>query len=138
MIAFDVPGEPQGKGRARIVKIGGHARMATPAKTVAYEGLIAHAAGQAMAGAPLMTGPVLLSVQMFFSVPTSWSAKKRQQALDGDISPTKKPDSDNVIKAICDGLNGVVWVDDVQVVGGWWIKSYSTRPGLRVEVRQAS
>ena len=47
-VAFTVPGEPQGKGRARVGTIGGHARMFTPAKTVAYEGLIAHAAAQAM------------------------------------------------------------------------------------------
>ena len=43
-VAFVVPGEPQGKGRARVGKINGHARMFTPAKTVAYEGLIALAA----------------------------------------------------------------------------------------------
>ena len=49
MIAFTVPGAPQGKGRAKIVKIGGFSRMATPAKTVAYEGLVAHAAALAMA-----------------------------------------------------------------------------------------
>ncbi len=50
-VSFTVPGEPQGKGRAKIVKVGGFSRMATPQKTVAYEGLIAHAAHQAMAGA---------------------------------------------------------------------------------------
>ena len=51
MIAFTIPGEPQGKGRPRVGRIAGHASMFTPAKTAAYEGLIAHAAQQAMAGA---------------------------------------------------------------------------------------
>jgi Holliday junction resolvase RusA-like endonuclease len=134
MISFEVPGEPQGKGRAKIVKIGGFSRMATPAKTVSYEGLIAHAAAQVMAGAPPLTGPVWLSVEMYFGVPASWSKKKREQALLSLIKPTKKPDADNVIKAVCDGLNGVVWVDDVQVVSGSWKKRYSDRPRVSVAV----
>lgn len=136
MIQFEVPGEPQGKGRARIVKIGGFSRMATPAATVAYEGLIAHAAAQVMAGAPPLTGPVWLNVEMHFGVPASWSKKKRDQALEGLIKPTKKPDSDNVIKAVCDGLNGVAWVDDVQVVAGHWKKVYSDRPRVSVAVME--
>ena len=60
MIVFIVPGQPQGKGRPKIVKIGGFSRMATPQKTVFYENLVAHAAGKAMAVAkrPLMEGPL--------------------------------------------------------------------------------
>ena len=49
-IVFTVPGEPQGKGRPRIGRVGQHARMFTPAKTVAYEGLVALAAQEAMQG----------------------------------------------------------------------------------------
>lgn len=41
MIEFVVPGSPQGKGRPRIGRVAGHARMFTPPKTVAYEGSIA-------------------------------------------------------------------------------------------------
>ena len=67
-------------------------------------------------------------------MPASWSAKKRTQALAGDIRPAKKPDSDNVIKAVCDGMNGVVWRDDVQAVEGSWRKVYGETPGLMVRV----
>lgn len=28
---------------------------------------------------------------------------------------TKKPDADNVLKAVLDALNGLAWVDDAQV-----------------------
>lgn len=133
-VAFVVPGEPQGKGRARVGTIGGHARMFTPAKTVAYEGLIAHAAQLAMRGAPPIDGDCRLEVDIVCSVPASWSNRKRTQALAGDIRPAKKPDSDNVIKAVCDGVNGVVWRDDVQAVEGSWRKVYGETPGLRVRV----
>lgn len=133
-IAFVVPGEPQGKGRARVGTIGGHARMFTPAKTVAYEDLIAHAAQLAMRGAAPLDGDCRLEVDIVCSVPASWSGKKRTQALAGGIRPAKKPDADNIVKAVCDGMNGVVWRDDVQAVEGSWRKVYGETPGLRVRV----
>lgn len=133
-VSFIVPGEPQGKGRAKIVKIGGFSRMATPAKTVAYEGLVAHAAQQAMAGAAPFDGPCRMEVDVLCTVPASWSRKKQEAALLGHLRPAKKPDSDNVIKAVCDGINGVVWKDDVQAVEGSWRKVYAETPGVRVRV----
>lgn len=132
MIAFTVPGQPQGKGRPRIGKIGQHARMFTPAKTVAYEGLIAHAAQLAMAGRPMLDGPVEVSLAIECQVPASWSQKKQRQALAGEVMPTTKPDVDNVVKAVFDGLNGVLWRDDVQVVSLRLRKRYSGTPCVRV------
>lgn len=134
MIAFTVPGQPQGKGRAKIVKIGGFSRMATPQKTVAYEGLVAHAAQQAMAGLALIDGPCSVSMDIVCQIPASWSAKKQQHALSGWIRPTTKPDIDNVEKAIFDGCNGVVWRDDVQVVDVRKSKRYGVMPGVSVSI----
>lgn len=134
LIEFTVPGEPQGKGRPRIGKVGTHARMFTPAKTVAFEGLVAHAAQQVMAGSALLEGPCRVELDILCSVPASWSKKKHSQALDGILRPTKKPDADNVLKAVCDGINGVVWKDDVQVVDVTLRKMYAATPCLRVKV----
>jgi Holliday junction resolvase RusA-like endonuclease len=134
MITFTVPGQPQGKGRPRIGKIGQHARMFTPAKTVAYEGLIAHAAQQAMAGGPRFEGAVGVNVFLQCEVPASWSQKKQRMALAAEVLPTTKPDADNVIKAIFDGCNGVLWRDDVLVVDLRVQKRYSAQPCVRVEV----
>lgn len=133
MIAFVVPGAPQGKGRAKIVKIGGFSRMATPAKTVAYEGLVAHEAQQAMAGQALLDGPVRVVLDIGCQVPSSWSQKKQRQALAGELMPTTKPDVDNVVKAIFDGCNGVLWRDDVQVTDLVLRKRYSATPCVRVQ-----
>ena len=133
-ITIHVPGQPQGKGRAKIVKIGGFSRMATPAKTVAYEGLIAHAGQEAMAGRPPIEGPVCVVVDMRCQVPASWSKKKQAQALAGLIRPVSKPDQDNVLKALFDGLNGVAWKDDVQVVEILSRKRYAETPGLSAEI----
>lgn len=134
MIAFTVPGAPTGKGRAKIVKIGGFSRMATPAKTIAYEGLVAHAAQQAMAGAPLLEHAAGVNIFIDAPVPASWSGKKQRQALAGEVLPTTKPDCDNVVKAIFDGLNGVLWRDDVLVVDLRVRKRYAAVPCVRVEV----
>jgi Holliday junction resolvase RusA-like endonuclease len=134
MITFTVPGQPQGKGRAKIVKIGGFSRMATPAKTVAYEGLVAHAAQQAMRGAPPIETACACNVFIDCQVPASWSQKKQRMALAGEVLPTTKPDIDNVVKAVFDGLNGVLWRDDVLVVDVRIRKRYSATPCVRVEV----
>lgn len=134
MITFTVPGAPQGKGRPRVGKIGAHARLFTPAKTVAYEGLVAHAAAQALAGRPLLDAAVACNVFMDCPVPASWSGKKQRMALAGEVMPTSKPDADNVVKAIFDGLNGVLWRDDVQVVDLRVRKRYAATPAVRVEV----
>ena len=131
-LRFTVPGEPQGKGRARVGTIAGKARMFTPAKTVAYEGLIAMAAQQEMAGASQFTGPVMIEVLMFHAIRPSWSKKKQAQARAGDMYPVMKCDADNCLKAVCDALNGVAWKDDTQVTDVRMRKRFSDTP--RVEV----
>lgn len=137
MIAFVVPGAPQGKGRPRIGKIGQHARMFTPQKTAAYEGLVAHAAHTAMAQAgrlDLFENAVGCNVFIDCQVPASWSGKKQRLALAGEVLPTSKPDADNVVKAIFDGCNGALWRDDVLVVDLRVRKRYAAVPCVRVEV----
>jgi Holliday junction resolvase RusA-like endonuclease len=134
MITFTVPGQPQGKGRPRVGKVGGHARMFTPEKTASYEGLIAHSARVAMDGRPLLEGAAACNVFIDCQVPASWSGKRQRAALAGEVLPTAKPDADNVVKAVFDGINGVVWRDDVLCVDVRVRKRYSATPCVRVEV----
>ena len=135
-LRFEVPGTPVGKGRPKVSTRGGQfARMYTPEKTANYENLIALSAQQAMAGRPLIDGPVDVSLTIRLAVPVSWSKKKQAAALAGEVLPTKKPDADNVLKAIFDGMNGVVWVDDVQACGVVLRKRYAETPGVTVVVR---
>lgn len=130
MLAFSVPGTPVAKGRPRISTRGGFARAFTPAKTVAYEGLIALAAQDAMKGAPPYHGPVSVTVTATFAIPSSWSGRKKAAAL----WHTGRPDGDNLLKAVGDGLNGVAFKDDSQVASARVIKRYGEVPGLTVEV----
>lgn len=130
MLQFTVPGTPVAKGRPRAGTVAGRVRMFTPAKTVAYEGLIALAAQSAMDGAAPYLGPVSITVTATFPIPESWSAKKKATAL----WHTGRPDGDNILKAVGDGLNGVVWKDDSQVASARILKRYGDTPSLDVEV----
>ena len=57
---------------------------------------------------------------------------RKEKARAGEICATKKPDADNVLKAIKDAMNDVVYADDAQVVEISLIKVYGDDP--RVEV----
>lgn len=136
-VFFVVPGTPVGKGRPKVSTRGGKfARMYTPEKTASYEGLVAMAARQAMAGRDLISGPVDVELTILLPIPASWSKKKQAAALAGQVYPTKKPDIDNVEKAIFDGLNNVVWRDDVQVCDVIKRKRYAAVPCVQVAVRE--
>jgi Holliday junction resolvase RusA-like endonuclease len=76
----------------------------------------------------------LLELRMVFGVPASWSKAKRAAALSGEIVPTKKPDMDNVVKAICDALNAIVWVDDVQVTDLLARKRFGDNPHVEARI----
>lgn len=138
MIEFVVPGEPVGKGRPRAFRMGAGVRMFTPDKTARYENLVAMAAQQAMGGRAPMEGPVELDLVLITTPPASWSKKKRAAALGGEFPPETKPDWDNVGKAICDAMNGIVFIDDKQVADAQVRKRYGQIPEARVIVREWS
>lgn len=133
-VHFFVPGKPQGKGRPRAVARGKYVRMYTPEKTASYESTVALAASQAMGGRQPIDGPVSVVMQIAMQVPASWSKRKQANALDGIVLPTTKPDADNVVKAVFDAINGVVWCDDTQVVDLRLVKRYQTTPGVTMIV----
>lgn len=131
-IVFEVPGVAQGKGRPKFTRNGPFVRAYTDKKTVSYENLVKVYASNAMWGRPPMTGPVRMAIQIKVVPPASWSKKKRELALSGQNPPTSKPDIDNVIKAIFDAMNGVVFVDDKQVFDVHVTKHYAETPEVRV------
>lgn len=136
VIKFTVPGAPVGKGRPKVSTRGGKfAKMYTPEKTANYETLVAMAAQQAMVGRTLLSGPVEVQMAILLPIPASWSKKKQAAAIAGQVYPTKKPDADNVVKAIFDGINGVVWNDDVQACDIVVRKRYAETPGVQVLVK---
>jgi len=104
-----IPGRPVPKGRAIPKVIKGKVRMFTPATTRHYEKSIGDAWIEA--GHPQLEGPVALDIVVApnYMQITAWECDELPDsgAIRGDL--------DNHIKAI-DGLNGIAFADDHQVV----------------------
>jgi Holliday junction resolvase RusA-like endonuclease len=137
-LAFSIPGEPRGKGRPRIVKIAGFSRMATDAKTASYENLVALAAQQALGGREPLDGALAISVAIKLTPAASASRKGRAAMLSGEQRPTKKPDLDNVVKAVLDGCNAVAFRDDALIVELAARKLYAETAGVDVVISRVA
>lgn len=128
MLEFTIPGEPKAKARHRTTKQGFNY---TPKETVEYENwvkqcfMLEH--GQAM-----LEGQVKAVIRAYFGIPKSYSKKKRREIEEGILRPTKRPDTDNLAKAILDSLNGIAYKDDSAVVTLQVEKHFDDNP--RVEV----
>lgn len=80
---------------------------------------------------PMLEGPVKLEVDFFMPIPKSTPKKKRAE-LEGNWH-IKRPDSDNLLKAVKDGLNQRLYNDDSQVCWPIVRKIYSAEP--RIEIK---
>ena len=122
---FTIPGKAQPKQRARTCrnKHTGRSISFTPPETVNYENLVKLSFINA-GGEIIPEGAISLTIICNMEIPASASKKKQALMASNEIMPTKKPDLDNIIKSIKDGLNKVAWHDDSQVVSITAIKLY--------------
>lgn len=134
MICFNYKGEPVGKGRPKVTtRYGAHAY--TPKKTKDFEDAIRFEfMAQNCEQMPVYPKgtPIKIVMEFGFEVPKSYSKKKRTMCMSGQIMHTKRPDADNVAKAVCDALNGYAFEDDSQIVCMMLAKTYSEEPHVKV------
>lgn len=129
-LEFTIPVKPQSKQRHRTGRGGQHY---TPAATRAFENTVLMAAREAMrkAGLSVFEGAVRVDMLLVFDRPKR-HPKSWPQGL---VARPKRPDRDNLVKAVNDGLKAI-WGDDAQVVCGEPFKCYAEEGGkARVEVR---
>lgn len=108
IIAFTVPGQPVAKARPRVRRDG---RTYTPAHVVAYEKKVALYAGRAFEGEPI-EGPVVIDALFVIRRPKNQCRRKDPEGRQPHI---KRPDLDNLLKALVDGISRAgVWGDDSQ------------------------
>jgi Holliday junction resolvase RusA-like endonuclease len=129
--SFIIPGEPVGKGRARSTRTGHHY---TPEKTRNYEETVGYIALQSMQGSPPTRKACRIEIYVHCAIPKSASKKMAEKMLNGTIRPTKKPDTDNVLKIVKDACNRIVYEDDCQVVEDEVKKFYTKIPDVGVYV----
>lgn len=133
-----IPGTPKAKGRPRFTVRGGFARTYTPAETLTHENFIRSCALDVFQGVEPIDGPIALSAVFYLARPKSHFGSGRNAGVLKDSAPaypTGKPDTDNVLKAVMDGLTlAKVWTDDARVVRCQAEKSYgSERTEIIVE-----
>jgi len=121
LLYFSLSITPQVKQRPRMAR----GMVYTPAKTAQFERAVATMAKVHMGNQKPLTGPLKLTARFVFKRP-----KKPARSYPS------KGDTTNFLKALEDGCNGVVWVDDVQIVEIHAHKLYDVAEGeSRIEMR---
>jgi Holliday junction resolvase RusA-like endonuclease len=136
IVNFTVEGNPVGKQRARYVKRGNFVSAYTPEKTRTYESLIKEAAIKAMGSSEPLETPVTLYLYIRVPIPKSCTKKSLEAIQNGSEKPIKKPDASNILKSVEDGMNGVVYKDDSQIVNIHVTKVYSSEAGVDICVKE--
>ena len=136
-LMFEIPGSPIGQGRPKFSTINGHAKAYDPEKSRNYKAYVRMLATQAMRenDFEMITGSCAIKIWAYFDIPKSKSKKFKEAALEGKEKPTKKPDADNIVKAILDALNGLMYKDDSCIVELSCVKYYSDVPRVEVYVQ---
>jgi Holliday junction resolvase RusA-like endonuclease len=125
MINFFVPGDPVAQGRPRAFRVGNSIGMFDPKKSKEWKKTVAQVAG--LQRNRFQEG--LLEMRLaFFLVPPK--TMKRPDLM----FHSKRPDLDNLCKAICDALNGICFKDDSQICKLTAVKSYTVNNLAGVEI----
>lgn len=91
-----------------------------------------------MCGAPLAhrvpyAGDVVADLTFYLACPVRITRTERARMVSDEVRPGHVGDVDNLAKAVLDALNGLLYVDDKQVVELRSRKRYGLEP--RTEVR---
>ena len=106
-VVFEIPGKPFAKQRPRASRFGVHNTKANES----YERVVGQIAMNHFTKP--MEGAVSITILATFEPPKSWSKKKVRERLNRPHM--QRPDLDNCMKAILDGLNRIAFADDSQV-----------------------
>ena len=131
---FELVGDIQGKARPRMNTRTGKAY--TPTKTKIYEYLLRQHFIYNYPQFKPLENRVYVKIIAYFEIPKSTSKKKEAEMLSNNISPTKKPDIDNIIKIVLDAMNKFAYKDDTQVTKIEVEKKYSNTPKIFIRIEE--
>ena len=94
------------------------------------------AASDAMQDREMLAGPLAWTMLAEIPIPNSWSNKKKQQAILGELLPATTPDLKNLLWLAEDALKSVVYSDDKLICEHHNRKRYSQQPKLVITVEQ--
>lgn len=116
---------PLSKPRPRFSRTG---RTYTPPKYQDYEDYIAR-----QYKGYCFQDNIKINLIFDFKVPASYSKKKAQEALEGNLRPSSK-DLDNLVKGVLDALNKVAWRDDRYIYYIQAEKRYSDNNRITIKI----
>ncbi len=131
---FEVPGKVVGKERPRVNMYTG--RVYTPNKTKEYETLIQQYFKISYPMAEMLEGRVYIDIIAYLKIPKGTSKAKTTQMLEGNMSPTQKPDVDNIAKSVLDAMNKVAFKDDNQVTKISVEKRFSQNEKVEIRIEE--
>jgi Holliday junction resolvase RusA-like endonuclease len=127
-VEFFVPGEPVAFARSG----GNGAVRFTPKRQRDFMGLVKLAAHTAMQGRPVLDGALKATIIATYSIPASWSKRKRAEIANR--WKTSRPDLDNCQKLVFDSLNEIVFTDDSQIASIHAEKVYGEPTGFSIRI----
>lgn len=110
---FEVIGDIIGKERPRVNSYTG--MIYTPNRTKDYEMLIKQYFRIKYPNHRELEGRLSVEIIAYMRIPKNTSKKKAEEMLNGNVSPTRKPDIDNIAKSALDAMNKFVFKDDNQI-----------------------
>ena len=119
MIEFKVEGRPVPQPRPRVYRTAtGKSKAVNSRQSINYKRIVKYAALSEMNKQRLtMTDrPLAMRLTFVFAPPKSYTKKKIEAVKSGELRYTKKPDLDNLAKAILDACNNTVYKDDSQII----------------------
>lgn len=132
-LSVTIPGTPCAQGRGRAVRIGAGVRVIDPAKSRSWKGVATMFMQQARNAAGVfapMDGPLDVTVV------ATWLTLKSASKRNPPVFKTTRPDGDNVLKAVLDAGNGILWADDACCVRLTVEKRYGAVPSVEVAVKE--
>lgn len=134
---FDIVPVPQ--GRPRFARRGKFTQTYDPPKSKKFKGELAELAREQLTEHPFYAGkhvPIEVHLRFYIPMLKSFNKTKRDMALNGYLRPLTRPDIDNYLKGTLDGLNGIFWEDDGQIVEIQAGKHYSDNPRIEMEIKE--
>ena len=131
---FEVPGKVIGKGRPRLNTYSGI--VYTPTKTKDYETLVEQYFLLKYPKFKVFEGRVKVSIIAYFAIPKATKKSDIKEMLDNNISPTKKPDIDNIVKVVLDSMNKFAFKDDNQITKLEIEKKYSIEDKIYIKIEE--
>ena len=112
-INLTFPITPKAKQSFRISKHGHHK---DPAVEKYQEAIKAMALAQTDPSDRNQSGMLFVSVEFVYSWPKTWAKGRLAKAQEGICYRIARPDVDNLCKGVFDALNGLIWINDSQIV----------------------